>query len=98
MSRIDNEQRIVATMISYYCRRKHNTPDHTLCPQCSALLAYSQSRLRHCRFADHKTSCRKCSVHCYSPSMREQIRKVMRYSAPRMLLINPVEALRHLLR
>ena len=36
------------------------------------------------------------SVHCYQPQMREQIRQVMRYSGPRMLLYHPVLAIWHL--
>ena len=37
------------------------------------------------------------SVHCYQPQMREQIRQVMRFSGPRMLLYHPVLAVWHLI-
>ena len=67
-----------------------------LCPQCQELLTYAHKRLERCKFGNEKPSCTRCPVHCYKPSMRQQIRQVMRYSGPRMLLHNPVLAIRHL--
>ena len=68
----------------------------SLCPQCQALLDYAHKRLEHCKFGEDKPSCTRCPVHCYKPAMREQIRQVMRYSGPRMLLHDPIMAIRHL--
>lgn len=44
-----------------------------------------------------KTFCSNCRVHCYRPDMRAEIREVMRFSGPRMMLHHPVMAVRHLL-
>jgi hypothetical protein len=41
--------------------------------------------------------CEACPIHCYAKAEREQMREVMRYSGPRMLLRHPVLAIRHLL-
>lgn len=71
-------------------------PVSSLCPQCQALLDYAHKRLEHCKFGEDKPSCTRCPVHCYKPAMREQIRQVMRYSGPRMLLHDPIMAIRHL--
>ena len=71
-------------------------PVPSLCPQCQALLDYAHQRLEHCKFGEDKPSCTRCPVHCYKPAMREQIRQVMRYSGPRMLLHDPIMAIRHL--
>ena len=71
-------------------------PVSSLCPQCQALLDYAHKRLDHCKFGEDKPSCTRCPVHCYKPDMREQIRQVMRYSGPRMLLHDPIMAIRHL--
>ena len=71
-------------------------PVPPLCPQCQALLDYAIQRLEHCRFGEDKPSCTRCPVHCYKPAMREQIRQVMRYSGPRMLLHDPILAIGHL--
>ena len=43
-----------------------------------------------------KTFCSQCKVHCYKKDKREQIRKVMRFSGPRMLVYHPVMAICHL--
>ena len=49
-----------------------------------------------CPFMETKTFCSQCKVHCYKKDKREQIRKVMRFSGPRMLVYHPVMAICHL--
>ncbi|MCM1081827.1 MAG: nitrous oxide-stimulated promoter family protein [Muribaculum sp.] len=95
MTRIEREQRTVERMIRIYCRRKEQNSE--LCPDCMALLEYARNRLSKCPFGENKTSCRKCTVHCYRPDMKERIKFVMRYAGPRMILYHPVEALRHII-
>lgn len=94
MSKIEKEKRIVELMISLYCRKKEGNSE--LCSSCRDLIDYSVRRLDHCRFGEEKGSCRQCNVHCYSPHMRARIREVMRFSGPRMLLYEPIEAIKHL--
>lgn len=48
-------------------------------------------------FGEKKKACKQCSIHCYKPAMREQMRRVMRFSGPRMLIYAPWEAIKHLL-
>ncbi len=95
MTRIEREKRTVAQMIRIYCRRKEG--NSRLCSDCSELLEYAMMRLSKCPFGENKTSCRKCAVHCYRRDMRERIRAVMRFSGPRMMLYNPVAAVRHII-
>ncbi len=95
MTRIEREKRTVAQMIRIYCRHKEGNRE--LCPDCSALLDYALMHLSRCPFGEKKTSCRKCTVHCYRPDMKERIKAVMRYAGPRMILYNPLAALRHML-
>lgn len=94
MTRIEREQRTVEQMIRIYCRRSEHNRE--LCPECAALLEYARTRLSKCPFGENKTSCRKCTVHCYRPDMKERIRLVMRYAGPRMILYHPVAAIRHI--
>ena len=94
MSRIKKEKQIVTIMVKLYCRKKEG--NRTLCPSCRELLEYMNHRLSHCPFGNQKTTCRQCPLHCYKPAMREQIRNVMRYAGPRMLLYHPIDAIRHL--
>lgn len=82
-------------MIRLYCRKKEK--NGILCSGCQELLQYAHARLDRCPFGEKKSSCKKCTVHCYKPAMREQMKQVMRFSGPRMLLYAPCEAIRHLL-
>ena len=88
------EKEMVSLMISLYCRKKHKTKNG-LCPRCKELLDYSILRIDKCPFMETKTFCSNCTVHCYRKDMAQQIRQVMRYAGPRMLLHHPLMALRH---
>ena len=90
------EKEAVSLMIALYCHGLHGTKRGALCPECAALDEYAQSRSDRCLFMATKTFCANCRVHCYKPEMREQIRRVMRWSGPRMLFHHPVLAVRHL--
>lgn len=93
----ERDRRVLARMVDIYCRRRHEKGGG-LCADCRELLEYASERIARCPLGDRKTTCRKCTVHCYRPDMRERVREVMRYSGPRMMLYSPVEALRHLWR
>ena len=69
-----------------------------LCPACKAIDDYCVLRTERCRSMAHKTSCEECGNHCYAPAQREQIRAIMRYAGPRMILYHPVAAICHLLK
>lgn len=88
-------------MVRIYCRNHRHTPSpanpHQLCRECGALLAYALHRIDGCPQGAAKTTCRLCTIHCYSPAHRERIRAVMRYVGPRMIFHHPIAAIRHLL-
>jgi len=94
--RITRERRTVRYMVEIYCRDQHHGRGG-LCEQCDGLFTYAMARLDHCVFKDDKPTCKKCPVHCYKKDMRAEMRQVMIYSGPRMLLSHPVLAIRHLL-
>ena len=91
----EREKIIVSQMIALYCRKNHHTAG--LCPECAALADYARQRSDKCPFMESKTFCSNCTVHCYNPEMRENIRAVMRFSGPRMLFHHPVAAVWHLI-
>ena len=95
--RIKREKKTVEMMVHIYCHRKHHSPKGNLCDECAELLRYSLKRVEACPKGKLKSSCRKCTTHCYAPAKRQQIREVMRFVGPRMLFLNPVAAIRHLL-
>ncbi len=96
MTRIEREKIVIGKMVAIYCRHKEG--NQTLCPECSALLDYARQRLSRCPHGNDKPTCRKCTIHCYQPHMREKMRQVMRYSGPRMLIYAPLSALTHIIR
>jgi hypothetical protein len=53
-------------------------------------------KINRCPFKNDKPACKKCPVHCYSPEKREQVRGIMRYAGPRMLVAHPVLTFFHL--
>jgi hypothetical protein len=91
---MNREKKTVSEMIRIYCRAHHGTSDD-LCPQCTELFDYAMCRLDRCPFGADKPTCAKCPIHCYKPQMRDQIRDVMRYAGPRMLLRHPILAVLH---
>jgi predicted amidophosphoribosyltransferase len=93
--RLARELHTIEAMIALYCREQHGTRNG-LCDECRELLAYARARLARCPYQQGKTTCARCPVHCYKPSVRARIRVVMRYAGPRMLYRHPWLAVRHL--
>lgn len=94
---IKQEKITVGKMIHIYCRAKHGTRN-SLCAECEEINNYAQDRLSRCKFGDDKLVCKKCSVHCYKPEMREKIREIMRYAGPRMIYKYPILAIKHIIK
>jgi Nitrous oxide-stimulated promoter len=95
-NRLDRERRTIRAMIEIYCRAHHRPPDNP-CPQCQQLAEYALLRIERCPFKPDKPTCASCTIHCCKPAMREQVRVVMRYAGPRMLLAHPFLAIAHLI-
>lgn len=94
-TRRDTEKHIFERMSLLYCRgHKH---EKVPCDNCSKVIKYAQQRIDACKFGDNKTFCSKCTIHCFKLEMREEVRKIMRYSGPRMVFYHPVEVIKHLL-
>ncbi|MDN3680609.1 nitrous oxide-stimulated promoter family protein [Vibrio tapetis subsp. quintayensis] len=91
---LNTEFKTVSAMVEIYCKAHHNTQG--LCSECAALIAYAETKLDRCPYGDKKPTCNRCPIHCYKPDPKEQMRLVMRYSGPRMLLHHPLLAVRHL--
>ncbi len=92
--RLERERQTIQVMIEIYCRGHHHLTD-ALCPECQQLLTYAMQRLDKCPYQDDKPTCAKCPIHCYKPIMREQVRQVMRYAGPRMMLYHPLLTISH---
>ncbi len=92
--RISREKKTISKMIGIYCRHRHGRADD-LCAECGHLRDYAMQCIDRCPFREDKPVCGKCPVHCYEPDMRDRIRRVMRYSGPRMMMYHPVLTVMH---
>lgn len=93
--RLDRERRTMAYMVDLYCADHHGDEDAALCAECREFLDYADTRLDKCPYGEEKPTCANCPIHCYKPDRREQVKRIMRYAGPRMLLRHPVLAIRH---
>lgn len=91
MSRLDREINTLKVMIQMYCEGKKIRPD-----EATALTAYTVNQAANCRYGDTKPECEKCKTHCYKPEMREKIKKVMKWSGPRMIYRHPIMLIYHM--
>lgn len=94
---LEKEKKTIESMIHLYCK-EHHKPDGEICAPCNELLQYAFLRLDKCPYGVEKPACSKCETHCYKPHMRDEVRKVMRWAGPRMLLHHPVLAVDHLIK
>ncbi len=99
--RTNRELKTVWCMIALFCRKQHHAyrapVPKGLCPECRDLWEYTRKRVERCPFAYDKPTCLRCTVHCFKPHRREQIRTVMRFSGPKMLWHHPILTFFHLL-
>ncbi len=91
------ELKTIKAMLRMYCRGQGHPKGDPLCAPCAELCEYATRRLERCVFGDAKPTCSNCVVHCYSDGMREQIRAVMRWAGPRMILRHPILGIAHML-
>ncbi len=95
MDKMENEKRILKLMIETYCKKQHT--EKKLCKECAELLEYANQKTENCPLKKYKTFCSNCSVHCYKEEMRDKIRKIMRFSGPRMIFYHPIIAVKHVI-
>lgn len=90
------EKKTIKKMIQLYCAKHHGSIG--LCDDCRTLLTYSYERVHACPHWPTKPSCTKCLDHCYNRVNRMAIKRVMKYSGPRMIYHSPLLAVRHVYR
>ena len=94
--RLKSEHRTLVCMTKIYCADHHGKqPGGVLCAECTALMDYAAKRLARCPYGEEKPTCANCPIHCYKPAQREQVKRIMRYAGPRMLLRHPLLAITH---
>ena len=91
-NRHEKDAATLYAMASIYCNAMHTQApkgEHGICSNCEALVLYSLERADGCPNG-HEQNCADCEIHCYKPQMREEIRCMMRYAAPRMVYKHPI--------
>lgn len=96
MNKIDKEKNIVSLMIEIYCRGKHKSKKGELCKECNELKEYAYKRLSYCKFGENKSTCSRCTIHCYKKDMRAKIKDVMKFSGWRLIIYKPIELFKHM--
>lgn len=88
------EFKTITAMVAIYCNAFHKTDGQ--CEQCNEFLVYANEKLDRCPYGQNKPTCNRCPIHCYKPDQRALAKKIMRYAGPRMLIIHPILAIKHL--
>ncbi len=96
LGKLATEFKTVKAMVEVYCHDHHGTKD-ALCSECRELLDYAEVRLDRCPYGEENRRNKASNPPAINPNLKEQMRLVMRYSGPRMLLKHPILAVRHLL-
>lgn len=92
------EHQTIALMTQIYCQAHHNAlPGEKYCQTCEDILDYAATRLDRCPYGQEKPTCNQCPVHCYKPEQKQQVKRIMLFAGPRMLLPHPIRAIKHLL-
>lgn len=94
--RLERENKTVKAMIEIYCKKKHHC-NMSDCEQCKQVYEYASYRILKCPHKDDKPSCAKCEIHCFNKRIKEDIRNIMRFSGPRMLIYHPILSIFHYL-
>lgn len=97
---LEIEKETLEVIVGLYCEKNHRQSETLpgLCPECATLLDYAIARLSRCPHGPGKPNCSHCPIHCYQPSQREQIRKMMRGTGYRLLWRRPDLLFRHMLK
>lgn len=95
--RLRREYTTIQAMVEIYCSNHHQPGKKEICDECAELIRYARGKLEKCPFQENKSTCGKCTVHCYKKDMKEKVIAIMRYSGPKMISKHPVMAFQHFL-
>ena len=93
--RLARERLTMTKMIGIYCFAHHDHSRGNLCAACREFLNYAEVRIQKCPYGENKPTCANCPVHCYKPARKAQVKEIMQYAGPRMLLRHPLLAIAH---
>ena len=92
--RLERERRIVAALLSIYCRDRHGGGPE-LCAACAGLQSYIAERMEHCVLRPEKPTCTTCAFRCYAPPQQLRSWSVLRNASPQLFWRHPRLAFWH---
>lgn len=97
VSSLDRDRATLVAIGSIYCKAHHGSAaaGSKLCSECAELVEYAMVRTQKCP-NNHEGNCKDCAIRCYNGAMRDRVKAMMAYSAPRMLVRHPVMTVRYL--
>lgn len=94
-NRIDQEKETLREMVTLYCR--YRLKAKSMPESYEQLVDYAFRRLERCRWGTKKPNCHQCKIHCYAPDKRKQMREIMKWTGPKMIIYAPMKAMRYLI-
>ncbi len=101
--RILRKIKTLRLMIQMYCKKHHHLHHHLhhyrtkLCPECEETIKYALDKSQKCPYKEKASVCETCKIHCYHNEKQEKIKKIMRFSGPKMIFHHPILTIWHLL-
>lgn len=100
MKKPAEDRRTVEAIGQIYCKGNHGGAERDsggLCAECREAIELTIRRAEACPHG-HTGNCEDCHTHCQHGRAQENIKRMMRYSAPRMAYRHPVMTFRYLRR
>lgn len=97
-SNADKDRKTLEAIGLIYCRAHHESASKDeagLCPSCREAVDATLERAQNCP-NDHDGNCQDCDIKCQRGEAQERIKRIMRYSAPRMLFRHPLMTFEYL--
>ncbi|MDO5028056.1 MAG: nitrous oxide-stimulated promoter family protein [Bacillota bacterium] len=83
--KIEKKKEILRLMVEIYKKAHPDQAEDLL-----ALETYAIDKMTNCPNKNKNIVCKSCTIHCYQKEQRQQIKKIMRFSGPRMLVLHPI--------
>lgn len=90
--KIEKRKKVLSAMFAIYIKKHKKEKEEV-----NSLKAYAFQRIDKCPNVNDGIYCSSCKIHCFSDDKRKEIKKVMKYSGPRMIFYHPLMALDHML-
>lgn len=91
MNRLNDKQKMLIAIFGVYQKYNKDT-DLNL----EEIKSYSLKRLDNCIHIGEDIFCGFCEIQCFGDKYKKEIRSIMRFSGPRMILYHPIMAIRYL--